>query len=268
MKKIAFLFSLFLCTAFITQAQTTFKPNTWYTLQNVKSDAFMGNAGKMEAGDIMVAKERVLIGGHWKFILNDDGLYKIQNKVSKMYLASYGRTNVGTRIRQTDTPGAGALWRVIRLQGGNVLLQNKVSLLFIGIESEKNQAELVQARALTLQIIWKPEEVVVNKGLPKNTNINAFRPKHGGKIAMAYVRNTGEITIEGVKPRAGQRIFFFHQQLAAASKEGLSFKPERPRICGQTFLIRKVLPKIELNRPMPNMRNRKKQKFMFVVEVF
>ncbi|AXG68158.1 ricin-type beta-trefoil lectin domain-like protein [Kordia sp. SMS9] len=260
--------TLFMCITFIVQAQTTIKPNTWYTLQNGKSDTFIGNGGKMEAGDIMVAKQRVLIGGHWKFIPNDNGLYKIQNKASKMYLASYGKTNIGSRVRQTDTPGSGALWRIVQLQGGSVLLQNKVSLLFIGIASENNQTDLVQARALTSRITWKPAEVVVNKGLPRNTNINAFRPRHGGKIAMAYVRNTGEITIEGIKPRNGQRIYFFPQQLVAANKKGLSFNPKKPSICGKTFLIRRVLPTILLNKPMPNMRNRKKQKFMFIVEVF
>ncbi len=268
MKKIIFLLSFFLNTAFFIQAQTTLKSDTWYTLQNGQTDAFMANGGKNEAGDIMIAKNKVLVGGHWKFIPNDDGLYKIQNKASKMYLASYGNTNLGSRVRQTDTPGNGALWRVIQLQGGSVLIQNKVSLLFIGVAAETNNTPLIQAKALTARIIWKPKEVEVNNGPPRNTNTSAFRPRNGGRLARAYVRNTGEIRIEGVRPRNGQRIHFFLQQLAGANEEGISFNPKKPPICGQTFLIRKVLPRIVLNKPMPNMRNRRKHEFMFIVEVF
>ncbi|MEM6685413.1 MAG: RICIN domain-containing protein, partial [Bacteroidota bacterium] len=228
----------------------------------------MGNNGRMEASAVMLVKKKIGIGGHWKFIPQDNGLYRIQNKASKMYLANYGKTNKGSVIRQTDVPGAGALWRIVQLQGGSILIQNNLSLLFIGIATDYNKTPLIQAKALSARIAWLPEEVIVNKGLPKNTNIVAFRPRNKGTIGRAFVTSKGEITIEGVKPRIGQRIYFFRQQLAAADKEGISFNPKRPLVCGQTYLIRKVLPKIMLNTPLPTMRNKKKQTFMFVVEVF
>ncbi|QHI36879.1 hypothetical protein IMCC3317_22490 [Kordia antarctica] len=104
--------------------------------------------------------------------------------------------------------------------------------------------------------------------MPKNTNINAFKPTKGGRIARVVVRYSDQISVIGERPRNGQRIYFFPQQLAKANTDGISFDAQKPSICGQTFLIRKVLPKIILDKPMPNMRNRVNDNFMFVVEIY
>jgi hypothetical protein len=194
-----------------------------------------------------------------------------------MFLASYGATKRGSKVKQTNTPGSGALWRVIRLQGGRVMIQNNASLLFLGIINDKNNEAIVQAAALSERITWSMNEVktpnnstgTTNKSWPKNTDIKAFKPTmKNGRIARVVVRYTNQISFIGEKPKVGQRVFFFPQQLARANPKGISFDPKRPSVCRQTFIVTQVSPKIKFNKPMPNLRNYNNDTFMFVVEIF
>jgi hypothetical protein len=228
----------------------------------------MANNGQKESGAVMMVKQTALAGGHWRFIPhNNSGLYKIQNRNSKMYLANFGAKRRGTKIKQTNTLGSGALWRLIKLNGGGMLIQNNNTSLFLGIIGDKANTDLVQAGALSSRIVWKAELVkattntsnTTNAGPPKNTNIKAFRPKKGGRLAKAIVRYTDQINIVGPKPRVGQRVYFFHQQLPNANKD---------RICGKTFVITQVSPKIKFDKPMPEMRNKNNDNFLFIVEIF
>lgn len=276
MKKLIFLLGLFMCFTLSTHAQTVIKQNTWYKLLNGKNNRKAGNNADKKQGAIMTVKNRVLTGGHWKFVSQGNGLYRILNRDSKMFLASFGATKRGSKVRQTNKPGSGALWRVIRLQGGRVMIQNNASLLFLGIISDKNNAPIIQAGALSERITWSMNEVkpsnspaiTSGNGLPKNTDINAFKPRNGGRIAKVFVRYTDQISFVGQKPRVGQRVYFFPQQLVNADRTNINFKPQQPPICGKVFVVRQVLPKIKFNMPMPYMRNKNNDTFMFVVEVF
>jgi len=276
MKKISFLFGLFMCFTLSTHAQTVVKKNTWYKLLNGKNNRKVANNGDKKKGAVMIVKNQVATGGHWKFVSQGNGLYRILNRDSKMFLASFGATKRGSKVKQTNTPGSGALWRIIQLQGGRVMIQNNASLLFLGIISDKNNAALVQAGALTERITWSINKVkngntpnvATNNGLPKNTNVSAFKPKRGGRIARVVVRYTDQISVIGGKIRTGERIYFFPQQLAKANNDRISFNPKKPSICGQTFTVRDTSPRIVLNKPMPNMRNRVNDNFMFVVEIY
>lgn len=269
---------LFICFISVTFAQNDIvEVNKWYTLKNAKNEGKMANNGQKESGDIMKVKQTALTGGHWRFVPhNDSGLYKIQNRDSKMYLANFGVKIRGAKIRQTNTPGSGALWRLIKLNGGGMLIQNNNTSLFLGIIGDKKNTDLVQAGALSSRIVWNAEPVkarqntssTTNAGPPKNTNIKAFRAKKGGRVAKAIVRYTDQIKIVGAKPRVGQRVYFFHQQLPNANTDRISFNPKHPRICGKTFVITQVLPKIKFDKPMPEMRNRNNDNFLFIVEIF
>lgn len=276
MKKLIFLFGLFMCFTLSMQAQTTIKQDAWYKLLNGKNNRKIANNGAKKKGAIMVVKNRVLTGGHWKFVPQQNGLYRILNRDSKMFLASFGATKKGSQIRQTDTPGSGALWRIINLQGGRVIIQNNASLLFLGIIADKNNAPLVQLGSLSERITWQMNEVkpaknstvTTGNAWPKNTNVNAFKPKtKNGRIAKVVVRYTNQISFIGEKPKVGQRVFFFPQQLANANPKGISFDPKRPPVCKKTFIVTQVSPKIKFNKPMPNLRNYNNDNFMFVVEV-
>ena len=238
----------------------------------------MANDGKKKTGEIIIAKQKVFTGGHWKFVPQANGLYRIQNRDSKMFLANYGINKRGSKIRQTNTPGGGALWKVVRLQDGRILIQNNASLLFIGTISSRSKEPLIQSGVMSKRITWLPIEVkagngntpnvATNNGLPKNTNVNAFKPRRGGRIARVVVRYSDQISVIGGKIRAGERIYFFPQQLAKANSDGISFNPKKPSICGQTFTVRDASPRVVLNKPMPNMRNRVNDNFMFVVEIY
>jgi hypothetical protein len=277
MKKLFFLFGFLICFTLSSQAQTTIKPAVWYKLLNGKNNRKIANNGAKKKGAFMVVKNRVLTGGHWKFVPQKNGLYRILNKDSKMFLASFGATKKGSQIRQTNTPGSGALWRVIRLQGGRIMIQNNASLLFLGIIADKNNAPLVQLGSLSERITWSANEVkqasnstaTTGNAWPKNTNINAFKPTiNGGRIAKVVVRYTNQISFIGAKPKVGERVFFFPQQLANANPKGISFDPKRPPVCRKTYIVTQVSPKIKFNKPMPNLRNYNNDNFMFVVEVF
>jgi len=268
MKKRILFLGLFVCFALSTQAQTEIKADVWYELSDGVNNRKLGNNGDKTKGAVMVVKNMTLTGGHWKFIPQQNGLYKIQNRDSNMFLATFGMRERGSKIRQTDVTGDGALWRVIQLQGGRILIQNNASLLFLGTISDENKADLVQMGTLGVRITWSINEVNTENKFPININGNAFKPRRGGRVVKAFVSHTNQITVEGLRPRNGERIYFFPQRLAQADPEGLSFDPDNPPICGEVFLIRRVLPNITLNKPMPNMRNKKNQKFMFMVEIF
>ncbi|WP_046756229.1 RICIN domain-containing protein [Kordia jejudonensis] len=274
---------LVLCAGFTiaTYAQDIVDTNKWYTLENAKSNGKMANNGQKTTGAVMVAKLQIATGGHWRFIPNGDkGLYRIQNRDSKMFLANFGARQRGSKIKQTNSPGPGALWRVIKLAGGGFLIQNNMTSMFIGIIESKNNTPLIQATSLSSRIVWKPAFVqpktstttttgtTTNAGPPKNTNAKAFRAKRGGRVAKVVVRYTDQISFVGKNPRVGQRVYFFHQQLANARADKISFNPKHPKICGNTYIVTQVLPKIKFNKPMPNMRNRTNDSFMFVVEIF
>ncbi|WP_430411729.1 RICIN domain-containing protein [Kordia sp.] len=279
MKKIISIFVLFVGFTLAVNAQNIVDTNKWYKLENAKNKGKMANNGQKQSGAVMIAKQSIATGGHWRFIpYGNDGLYRILNRDSKMYLANFGAKQRGSRIKQTDKPGAGAVWRLIKLAGGGMLVQNNMTSMFIGIGSDKNNTPLIQATALSPRIVWKPTAVnstssstgttTTNTGPPKNTDTNAFRPKKGGQISKVVVRYTDQISFIGKKPRVGQRVYFFHQQLARANPDKISFNPKHPSICGSTFVVTQVLPKIKFNKPMPNLRNRNNDNFMFVVEIY
>lgn len=276
MKKNIFLFGLFICFTLSIQGQTLIKANVWYQLENGNNKGKIANNGNKKTGAVMVVKQIVGTGGHWKFVSQGNGLYRLLNRDSKMFLASYGKTRKGSSIRQTNTPGSGALWRVIKLQDGRIIIQNNASLLFVGTAGTLSKTSLIQSGALSARITWQPIEVKqrINSNTssgnawPKNTNTAAFKARRGGTIAKAIVRYGDQIQIVGEKPRVGQRIYFFPQRLNPRNTEGLSFDPQKPSICKQTFVVQKVLPRIVLNKPMPNMRNRVNDTFMFIVEIY
>ncbi|MEQ8425623.1 MAG: hypothetical protein RIA63_12990 [Cyclobacteriaceae bacterium] len=101
----------------------------------------------------------------------------------------------------------------------------------------------------------------------RNNNPSAFSPEHNGRIVEISVRYTNQIQIPPNVPiKPGDKIYFFPQEMVVRA-DGLSFDAKNPPIGGQTFTIKSVSP-LELDRPMPMMRNRVNDYFGMVVEIY
>ena len=266
------------CFTVSLQAQNLVSTDQWYKLENGTNKFKIATYGQKKVGDIMVAISRIKTGGHWQFISKGNGLYQIKNRDSKMYLANFGSTLTGSQLKQTNNPGGGALWRLKKGQGGYIQIINNASNMYVSLKGTRDGGGIVQTSRMTSQTMWLPVAIGPISGgtssattnaskYPSSKNKSAFKPTHGGRVYSASVRYTDQIGIVGPKPKVGQKIYFFKQNVSA-NTTGISFDPKDPSIGGQTFTVIAVEPKIKLDRPMPNMRNSNNSNFLMVVEVY
>ncbi|MCP4520565.1 MAG: RICIN domain-containing protein [Cytophagales bacterium] len=266
-----------------SSSSANIQPNTWYRMKSSISKKYIAANGRRNHGDVMSITKQNREDAHWKFINMGSGYYRIQNKKTKYYLSAHGQRNNNALMKMVGNPGIDALWYAQKSKDGRgYTFRNKQTGMLFGTLGTYEGATIVQKRAYD-KTTWILEVEGAsgsssNTGVryPHSDNVNAFSPKRGGQIARAMVRYTDQIFIRSVKdrngrtnvvrPRVGQKIYFFPQQVS--SSQGINFDPKKPPVCGQVYRIVATSPQLKLDRPMPHMRNRNNSHFSYVVEIY
>lgn len=113
----------------------------------------------------------------------------------------------------------------------------------------------------------QPPAQPATPSLPSNNDANAFQPQHGGKISVMFMRYTNVWIMANMVLKPGDRIYFFPQTIDC-NRTGVTFDADNPALGGQVFTVQKASPELELDRPIPMMRNRSNDSFSMFVEVF
>lgn len=82
-----------------------------------------------------------------------------------------------------------------------------------------------------------------------------------------FLRYTNVWPMADLQLKPGDRIYFFPQTIDC-NRNGLTFDADNPALGGQTFTVKQVTPNLELDRPIPMMRNRTNDSFSMVIEVY
>ncbi|MEQ8302930.1 MAG: hypothetical protein RIB47_06035 [Cyclobacteriaceae bacterium] len=128
------------------------------------------------------------------------------------------------------------------------------------------QPQVAQQPASRPAVAAAPAAPVAPK-LPSNRNANDFRPEHGGKVTVMFMRYQRVWPMGNTQLKVGDRIYFFPQRIEC-NPDGASFDPSNPALGGQTFTVKAIAPELELDRDIPMMRNRTNDSFSMIIEIY
>ncbi len=189
--------------------------------------------------------------GQWTFELGKDGYKMIKNRWKNSYL----RSNNG-KLEASSSVGPGsqsAHWSIIRVSGTNFYkLQNRLTKTFLHTENGKIALGAIEEGWHSAQ--W--ENATVKADVPVN---------YDGPRAMMYFRYTDQVQGGGgLNLKVGSQIIVLPNQ-TVKNAHGISFDPNKPRICGMKFTIASMSP-MRFTEPFPeNMRDTNNNSFAFEV---
>ncbi len=188
----------------------------------------------------------------WAVVQGKDGYKMLKNRIDNSYLVSKdGKLETSVSVG----PGSqSAHWKIIPVAGTRCYkLQNRLSNTFLHNENGKIELGPIQDGWHSAQ--WRNQFAKADVAV-----------SYEGPRAMMYFRYTDQVQGGGgLDLKVGSEIIVLPNQ-TVRNAHGISFNPNKPRICGMKFTVAEISPYIKFTEPFPeNMRDTNNNSFAFEV---